>query len=150
MEKTVNAEQKVNGKKILMCALILIALCTFTSNAQEAGDTSVKNSYVYHNVAIYKIRDYKDAYIITYARHDKGWGQVIIPKNWAAQSSKKLTIRNLTIGLSPYMSIYYNSDGFEHIQLTVPSSRAHRVWGMVTGDHFGDNSGATTLEGFEY
>jgi hypothetical protein len=147
MEKRITVEQKVTVKKVLMCALILLALCTFTSNAQEAKSDG---TYVYHNIEIYKIRDYKDAYIISYARHDIGWGQVIIPKDWAAQSSKKLTIRNLTTGLSPYMSIYYNADGFEHIQLTVPPSRAHRVWGMVQGDRFGDNSGTTTLEGFEY
>jgi hypothetical protein len=134
-------------KKIWICALIVLALfvCTSPAQAQEA------DTYMYHDVTIYKIHDYKDAYIILYARHDKGIGQLVIPKNWAKETPKKLTLRNMPKQISPYMSIYYNTNGFDHIQLTLPLSRQHSVWGAsVSGDSFGDNSSTTTLEKFEY
>jgi hypothetical protein len=116
----------------------------------QAQEAETGYSLVYHNIAIYKIRDYKDAYIITYARHDKGAGQLVIPKNWAKQAPVKLIVRNLPKQLDPYMSLYYTPTGFDHIQLTLPWSRNHRVWGVVQGDDFGDNSNITTLEKFEY
>jgi hypothetical protein len=116
----------------------------------QAQEAETGYSLVYHNIAIYKIRDYKDAYIITYARHDKGVGQLIVPKNWAKQTPVKLTVRNLPKQLDPYMSLYYTPTGFDHITLTLPASRSNRVWGVLPGNDFGDNSNITTLEKFEY
>jgi hypothetical protein len=48
---------------------------------------------------------------------------MIIPKYWVKENPAQLTIRHLPKKVDPYMSIYYNADGMEHINMTLPPVR---------------------------
>ncbi|MDR3284662.1 MAG: hypothetical protein LBS97_05750 [Treponema sp.] len=143
-------------KRTGMSALMILMCGVFTVFAQEANQaaqpsqTGFTNTYVYRNIVVYKIRDYKDAFVITYAKHDKGLGQMIIPKHWVKEKPARFTIRNMPKKTDPYMSIYYNSNGMEHINMTLPLSRQNRVWGIIKGDALGTHDNMDTLPQFEF
>jgi hypothetical protein len=146
---------KRNRTKKWGFALAVLGLCTFAASPQAQGNTGVSggitNTYVYYNIMVYKVESNQNAYVVTYAKHDKGGiGQMVIPKKWAKEDPRRLLIRSMPKKVNPYMSIYYTADGIEHIQLTLPLSRQHRVWGIgPKQDVLGDVGLVDTLAPYE-
>ena len=116
-------------KKILI-ALVLACVCVLPAVSQSNGSETTStpiwdhgdnvSNFTYRNVRIYKVYDYKTAYVVLYEKGGVGVGTVTIPKKWYAKKSseRKLEFRNLPKGIDPYMTIIYKDDEFYKVWLS--------------------------------
>ena len=131
-------------KKSVLIALISSVLLTsvcFSAFADKKSDTATaeqvyKNEFVestisYRNVWVYKVLDAKEAYIVMYAKGHREVGSITIPKKWYKESPKKLSFRNLSKGMTPYMTVLYREGNFDKVILTMPLSRGNSYWGVA-------------------
>ncbi len=143
-------------KKILLalviaCAAVLPAFSQSDSTATKPiwdhGDNVAE--FTYRNVRIYKVYDYKTAYVVLYEKGGVNVGTVTIPKKWYSKNGaeRKLEFRNLSGNLDPYMTIIYKNDEFYKVWLTLPLARtANSVWGVLPTYTEVPNTDAETLE----
>lgn len=132
-------------KRLVSVLLVLAAVCTGVM-AQEAesgadGQDSGRNenkwaSITYYNVPIYKVLDSKKAFVVIYSKNlsRSGSGKTTIPKKWArgtVDNPRKLKFRTTTGNLQPFMTVVTEGGEFKRVILTMPASKANRVWGVA-------------------
>ena len=66
-----------------------------------------------------------------YAKGHREVGSITIPKKWYKESPKKLSFRNLSKGMTPYMTVLYREGNFDKVILTMPLSRGNSYWGVA-------------------
>lgn len=126
-----------------LISAVLFGGIAFNAVAQESADgksskaeRTYKNEFneseiSYKNVTVYKVLDHKDAYVVMYAKGHREVGNVTIPKKWYKESPRKLGFRKLSVGMSPYMTVFYRGGNFEQVVLTMPVNRADSAWGVA-------------------
>ncbi len=126
-----------------LISAVLFGGIVFNAAAQESADSksnkterTYKNEFneseiSYRNVTVYKVLDHKDAYIVMYAKGHREVGNVAIPKKWYKESPRKLGFRKLSVGMTPYMTVFYRNGNFDQVVLTMPVSRADSAWGVA-------------------
>jgi hypothetical protein len=132
------ARTTLKAPRLVVWALVA-ALATGAAAAQEQGAGQIPardpaapaEKISYFSTRVYKVRDYKDSYVVTYAKHDIGSASLVISKEWYRQNPQKLKFRRTTGVIFPYMSVYYTDGEFNHIKLTVPLARVNPVWGWI-------------------
>ncbi|MBO5137188.1 MAG: hypothetical protein J6B81_01635 [Spirochaetaceae bacterium] len=133
-------------RKILVSVLLLLVITSsmvFAQSQEEEG----KSSLSYRNITIYKVLDHKEVYIVLYAKHGVGVGQVMIPKTWYRENPRKLQLRLLDKGLDPFMTVVYKDGEFHKVILTTPSPKRGDTWGVASDyTDIGDSAQAETLD----
>ena len=142
-------------KKSLIISALLFAAFAFSSFAQESkSEREYKYPFTeagisYHNVTVYKVLDHKDAYVVMYAKGHSSVGTVTIPKAWYStdgNKSAKLSFRPLPKGMAPWMTVIKKEGNFNHVMLTMPTSRSHAAWGVADSSVTVDDANKETLE----
>ncbi len=145
-------------KKIFI-ALVLACVCVLPAVSQSKGSETQSSkpiwdhgdnvaSFTYRNVRVYKVYDYKTAYVVLYEKGGVGVGSVTIPKKWYAKkaSERKLEFRNLPAGLDPYMTVIYKDEEFYKVWLTLNMDHyAGSIWGVLPTYVEVPNTDADTL-----
>jgi hypothetical protein len=133
-------------------ALVMVWCTSAFLDAQAQGGTTGHDNgaETYINVNIYKIRMYKNAYVITYAKHDVGSGQLIIPFGWVATNPNRLQVRSTDNPVLPYLSVFYNEQGMDCVKLTLPRSRQHPMVEYVRKEVPQGSLPVDSLEGFTW
>lgn len=143
-------------KKSLIISALLAGAVAVSGWAQESGQQQQREykypfreaKVSYRSVPIYKVLDQKDAYIVSYAKGHFGVGQVAIPKAWYSTDGNKQTklqFRPVTKGIAPYMSVFSRDGNFDHVVLTMPTSRNDPVWGVAEAGAQVDDPNKETL-----
>ncbi len=133
-------------KRILVLVMLAVVFATGMIFAQESTEEG-KSSLSYRNVTIHKILDHKHVYIVLYAKHGIGVGQVMIPKTWSKENPRKIQFRLLPKGLNPFMTVVYKDGEFHKVILTAPSPKVGGTWGVASAYvDIGDSAQAETLE----
>jgi hypothetical protein len=141
-------------KKIFCIFFAAIMVCGAVPAAEAGNQTRDEkkwSSISYVNVAIYKILETKDAYVIIYGKNRTGYGSTSIPKKWVNGSSeapRKLKFRVVEGKLLPFMTIVKKDGNFLRVILNVPASKINSIWG-VTNDLKSIDSDKKTLEDLE-
>ena len=137
-------------KKSLLALLLVFGLTVAGVFAQEqdAQTNKYDGNLTYRNVVVYKVFDHKDVVIVMYAKHDKSMGQVMLPKSWLHENPRKLTYRELPVGLNPYMTVLEKDGEFYKVILNLPPVRSpDHVWTVAKPYiDIGDAASAETLE----
>ncbi|MDR3311531.1 MAG: hypothetical protein LBS64_00140 [Spirochaetaceae bacterium] len=141
-------------KKNLILTFTLGVLAISAVQAQQAPqqDAAAQGSgaQTYFSAMIYRIRLYKNAYVITYAKHDTGSGQLIVPFNWITGDPVRLQVRWTNKPILPYISVFYNDAGFNFIKLTLPASRQDALVEYIRKEIPQGNLPTDTLEDFKF
>ncbi len=144
-------------KKSLIISALLAGAVAFAGFAQDAGSEQGQKNYKYpfqeskvsyRSVQVYKVLDQKDAYIVMYAKGHRDVGQVSIPKKWYSTDGNKQTklqFRPLSKGIQPYMSVFSRDGNFDHVVLTMPTSRQESAWGVAASGTQVDDADKDTL-----
>jgi hypothetical protein len=126
-------------KKWLAGALLVCAMTAVLSAQEQQAALrdreSPADSIKYFNARVFKVEDFRDSYVITYAKQTTGAAKLVITKEWYRQNPQKLKFRRLTGVLYPYMSVFYTDGEFNHIKLSLPLSRTNAVWGWIPSNN---------------
>ncbi|MCH5288371.1 MAG: hypothetical protein J1E32_00480 [Treponema sp.] len=131
---------------IVSALLLAVSLCMVSAVESDYKYEFQESKLVYHNVTVYKVLDHRQAYVVMYAKGHGDVGNVTIPKKWYKASPSKLYFRQLPKGMTPYMTIVNRDGAFDHVILTMPTSRANTAWGVADSNVVIDDADKDTLE----
>lgn len=131
---------------IVVALLLTATLGTVSAVEQEHKYEFQEAKVSYHNVTVYKVLDHRQAYVVLYAKGHGDVGTVTIPKKWYKDAPSKLYFRQLPKGMQPYMTVVSRDDSFDHVILTMPTSRANSAWGVADSNVVIEDADKDTLE----
>ena len=139
-------------KKLGIISALLLAVTPLTVSAveQDYKYEFQESKLSYHNVTIYKVLDHRQAYVVMYAKGHRDVGTVTIPKKWYKEKPSKLNFRALPKGMTPYMTVVKKEGSFDHVILTMPTSRADAAWGVADSNIQIDDADKENLDDIVY
>lgn len=132
-------------KKLILVAALALTAVVMQVSAENSSQPDkvytrefVESSVSYRNVQIYKVFDYKNAYVVEYRKGHRDVGMVSIPKKWYSELPRKLNFRALPKQMEPYMTIVSKEGSFERVILTMPIDRTGPYWAISTSGQVSD------------
>ncbi|MCR5724691.1 MAG: hypothetical protein K6G80_06370 [Treponema sp.] len=126
-------------KKLFLAVVVALAAVTVQVSAENSSQPDkvytrefIESAVTYRNVQVYKVFDYKNAYVVEYRKGHRDVGMVSIPKRWYSELPRKLNFRALPRGMEPYMTLISKEGAFERVVLTMPIDRTDPYWGIST------------------
>lgn len=122
-------------KKGFLFVLVCLMLALPAIAESKGGHTTA--DITYQTAPIYKILDSSDYYVVLYGKYGAKIGTVTVPKKWAKwqkDTPRKLSVRDLPPKMQPFITVVQKDGEFNKVILTVPVSKANKVWGMANND----------------
>lgn len=138
-------------KVILSCLILLSAALIFAAPAESNEKNEANWSDLYfQSIPVLKVLNSKDAYAVTYLKHNIGIGKTTIPKSWVKNSKdapRKLVVRSLGPGkVKPYLTVITKGGEFLRVILNVPKNKQDSTWGVYPTGKVPEGSDKETLE----